>query len=297
VECDGVEFGFSNNGNKATAGSGGAIYLSGSRLTADNCTFRNNQAQAGDGGAIAAYTSTVTIDTDYPLSSASVTTDRLTPGAPQATTCDPKLKRCSSLYSNTATNSTAANGNGGAIFASDSNLKVNKTILNDNLAQRGGAIYQAGVSATGAISNTLVYSNTSLQPFGAGMRVAGGVMTLRHATLANNTGGAGYSPGSVQSYIYNSIFWGNSTVSFNPLTAAVCNIDQGGTAGPAANPLFMSPGGGEDYRLRLGSPALDACSSGLPFDLLNIPRPAGSQYDMGAYELVITHLYLPVVLQ
>lgn len=44
VECDGMDFGFSNNGNKATGGSGGAIYLSGGTFIADNCIFRNNQA-------------------------------------------------------------------------------------------------------------------------------------------------------------------------------------------------------------------------------------------------------------
>jgi predicted outer membrane repeat protein len=65
VECDGVDFGFIPQGNRATAGSGGAIYLSGS-VDCRNCTFRGGQAQAGDGGAIAAYTSTVSIDTDYP---------------------------------------------------------------------------------------------------------------------------------------------------------------------------------------------------------------------------------------
>ncbi len=61
VECDGADFGGSSNGNSATAGDGGAIYLSGSTLSADNCTFRNNQA-TGNGGAIAAYTSTFTIN-------------------------------------------------------------------------------------------------------------------------------------------------------------------------------------------------------------------------------------------
>jgi hypothetical protein len=297
VECDGAEFGFSNNGNTATAGSGGAIYLSGSFFAADNCTFRNNQAQAGDGGAIAAYTSTVTIDTDYLSVSAATSADRLAPGAPQATACDPNLRRCSSLYSNTATNSTVSNGNGGAIFVSASALKVSNTIFNDNLAQRGGAIYQDGAAATGIISNTLVYSNTSLQLLGAGIRVSGGVMTLRHATLANNIGGAGYSPGIVQSYIYNSIFWGNTTASFNPLTDTSCNIDQGGTAGPAINPLFAAPGGGENYELSLRSPAVDACLSGLPRDLLNVPRPAGSQYDAGAFEMVVKQIYLPFVVQ
>jgi hypothetical protein len=298
VEFDGVEFGGTNNGNKATTGSGGAIYLSGSTLLADNCTFRNNQAQAGNGGAIAAYTSTITIDTDYPVTLGPLERkeDRSNPSAQLATACDPLLRQCSSLYLNTATNSTVSNGNGGAIFANGSSLTVSNTYLHRNTAQRGGAIYQEGASAIGNISNTLVYSNTSLLSLGAGIRVSGGAMTVTHATLANNTGGAGYSPGAVQSYVYNTIIWGNTVAAFGSLTAAVCNIDQGGTAGPASNPRFVSPGAGEDYRLLPGSPAIDACSTGLPRDLINVARPIGPRFDMGVYEMFVT-IYLPVILR
>lgn len=291
VECDGAIFGFSNNGNKATSGSGGAIYLSGSTLVADNCTFRNNQAQAGGGGAIAAYTSTVTLDIDYPTALQSTTRDLGTasPAAPEATACDPRIQPCSSLYAN------SASGNGGAIYSNAGTLAVNSSFLHRNTAQRGGAIYQEGAGATGVISNTLVYSNTSLLAFGAGIRVQTGAMTVRHATLANNVGGAGYSPGSVLSYIYNTIIWGNSTAAFGALTDASCNIDQGGVAGPAANPLFFAPGGGEDYRPQFGSPAIDACASGLPLDLRNTSRPQGAKYDMGAFEIAASRLYLPML--
>ena len=262
LRCDGAEFGGNVNGNSATAGSGGAIYLSGSTFLAENCIFRNNQAVTGHGGAIAAYTSTLTIDTDYPaaLSPVNQIEDRSSPSAPLATACDPRRGRqCSSLYSNFA-----SNGYGGAIFTSGSNLTVSNTYLHHNTAQRGGAIYQEGATSGGSLANVLVYSNTSIQAFGAGVRVAGGAMTMWHATLAYNTGGAGYSPGTLQSYIYDTIIWGNTSPAFGALAEAVCNIDQGGTAGPATNPLFLSPGVGEDYRLGPGSPATNACSTGLP---------------------------------
>jgi predicted outer membrane repeat protein len=296
VELDGVEFGSSTNGNSATAGSGGAIFLSGSTLLADNCTFRNNQAQAGNGGAIAAYTSTLTIDSDYPAPLGPVTqlTDRAGPSAPLATACNPLSRQCSSLYLNTATNSTASNGNGGAIFTNGSNLTITNTYLHRNSAQRGGAIYQEGATSVGSVSNTLVYSNTSSIALGAGIRMAGGAMTLTNDTLANNIGGAGYSPGSGQSYVHDTIIWGNSVAAFGALTDAVCNIDQGGTAGPATNPQFVSPGVGEDYRLRPSSPAIDACDTGMARDLLNVPRPIGIRFDMGAFE-IHPLLYLPIV--
>ena len=205
VECDGAIFGFSNNGNKATAGSGGALYLSGSTFTADNCTFRNNEAQAGNGGAIAAYTSTVSIDTDYPaalnaqIENPTGTPERSGPNEPLATACDPATTQCSQFTANRAISSTVSNGNGGAIYNNASVLKVNNTYLHRNEAVRGGAIYQENAAARGWLSNTLVYSNTSLVSFGAGIRHAGGAMTLTHVTAANNVGGAGFSPGSAQS--------------------------------------------------------------------------------------------------
>ena len=136
LECDGVNFGASSSGNQATVGSGGAIYLSGSTFTSDNCTFRNNQAQAGNGGAIAAITSTLTIDTDYPAALIAQTQvlDRLNPASPYASACNPNLRQCSSLYLNTST------GFGGAIYSNNSNMTVENTYLHRNTAQRGGAI-------------------------------------------------------------------------------------------------------------------------------------------------------------
>jgi hypothetical protein len=189
-----------------------------------------------------------------------------------------------------------ANGNGGAIYSNASALTVNSAYLHRNTAARGGAIYQEGAGAIGNISNTLIYSNTSLQALGAGIRNSGGAITMTHATLANNVGGAGYSPGAVQSYIYNTIIWGNSTGAFGALTTATCNIDQAGIAGAATNPLFVSPGAGENYRLQPGSPAIDACATGLSADLVNILRPKNALFDMGAFEFM-ARVYLPVIIK
>ncbi len=299
VECDGADFGYVNDGNTAASGSGGAIYLSGSTLLADNCVFRHNSA-ADNGGAIAAFTSTVTLDVDYPSPVALAVAgsgDRLSLAGigPQATACQPASGQCGSLHNNTAGTVLTTTGSGGAIYTSDSLLSVNQTYLHRNVAARGGAIYQVGAASRSYISNTLVYSNTSTQAFGAGIRVAAGAITITHGTLANNVGGAGFSPGSVSSYLYDTIIWGNSTAAYGALTATSCNIDQGGTAGPASNPLFVSAGASEDYRVLYNSPAVDACVSGLTTDISNRVRPFGARYDMGAHEFPVHPVYLPVV--
>ncbi len=302
VECDGAIFGFGTNGNKANVGSGGALYLSGSTLTADNCVFRGNQALAGDGGAMAAYTSTVSIDTDYPAAlqrpiDPLSPIERLTPDAPLATACNPDTAQCSLFVSNVAISSTASNGNGGAIYSNASALSINTTYLQRNQAARGGALYQENAAARSWLSNTLVYSNTSLLSLGAGIRNSGGAMTLTHVTAANNVGGAGFSPSGAQNYVYNTVIWGNSVAAFGALAATSCNIDQGGTAGPATNPQFVAAGAGENYRLASGSPAIDACATGLARDLDNATRPFGAQFDMGAYENHTHYVFLPLILR
>ena len=48
--------------------------------------------------------------------------------------------------------------------------------------------------------------------------------------------------------------------------------------------------------LAFGSPAVDACDSGLGTDLDNQLRPFGEGYDMGAYEQITYWNYFPVVL-
>ena len=122
------------------------------------------------------------------------------------------------------------------------------------------------------------------------------MITLRHATLAHNTGGAGFSLNSSTANVYNTIIWGNSETAYSPLAVAECNIDQGGTAGLAVNPQFLSPTVGV-FRPVLGSPAIDACATGLTNDLLGTPRPIGSLFDMGAYEGLPPMIFLSIVLR
>ncbi|MBN2001726.1 MAG: hypothetical protein JXA21_00100 [Anaerolineae bacterium] len=287
VQCDGAEFGAGANGNRATNGSGGAIYLGGSLLIADNCTFRNGQATQ-HGGAIAAYTSTLRIYATYPT--LLLATER--PAGPQplgpqaiqsSTPCNPLTGECSSFYGNVANSDGDTVGDGGAIYSDNSALAVNHTILYNNHAYHGGAIYQTGAGATGTVANSMIYSNTIAHPLGAGIRRSGGAFTVTHTTLANNAGGAGFS--GYVSAVSNTIAWGNTAGGFTVTpTLAACNIDQSGQAGISVNPLFVAPGAGEDYHLVGGSPAINACATGDALDLDNITRPVGAGYDMGAYE-------------
>jgi predicted outer membrane repeat protein len=285
VRCDGAIFGQSDDGNHAAV-SGGAIYLDNSALIAENCTFQANQAQ-DHGGAIAAFTSTLTIKANLitPVSLAMErerASENLATLEPAATIRDPLLGYPSRFRDNIADNDGNNTGAGGAIYLSNSSLQMDQTVLNGNSAYYGGAIYQSGAASVSEVRNSLVYSNTVSLAFGAGIRKGDGAFTVRHVTLANNIGGSGFS--GVADGAYNSIAWGNDGFpgfSTAPLDAS-CNIDDGGNTGIDMDPLFISPR--TNYNLLPGSPAIDACATGLPVDLIARARPVGAGYDMGAYE-------------
>lgn len=298
VRCDGAVLGSNADGNHATAGAGGALYLSGSIFNADNCTFRNSRATQ-HGGAIAAYTSTLNIFATYPPLAEVAQAVELERGlysttASAAKVCDPLIEQCSAFYGNVADSDSNSSGDGGAIYTNDSTLNVQYTYLYRNSARFGGGIYQTGASAAAEVANTLVYSNTSNS---GGLHRNAGAFTLAHVTLANNLVGAGFA--GTATVVTNTIAWGNTAGGFMIVpTLTSCNIDQSGNAGVNVDPQFMSPGAGENYRLSASSPAIDACATGLPLDLDNIARPIGDLFDMGAYEGAgAVYIYLPLVLR
>ncbi|MBN1372797.1 MAG: hypothetical protein JW987_12725 [Anaerolineaceae bacterium] len=296
VECDGAIFGAPLAGNAATSGSGGAIFVSSSTLDADNCDFLYNQA-AENGGAIAALTSTVKIVATYEEGAVIITAMRqdITPDAATilSTACDPLSDECSGLFNNTADSDGNTTGHGGAIYSNGSNLTVSQTYLHHNAAYRGGAIYQIGTASVANVSNCLIHHNSVTIASGAGIRRSEGIFNIYHTTLADNVGGSGFS--GQANIAYNSIAWGNTTDGFSAVPVeSACNIDDGGLAGVNVDPEFVVPGA--DYHLKSTSPAIDACSTGLPTDLEGNTRPVNGWYDIGAYERLHS-TYLPLILR
>ncbi|MBN2006326.1 MAG: S8 family serine peptidase, partial [Anaerolineae bacterium] len=153
VRCDGAILGKDNDGNQAAV-DGGALYLSDSTLTAENCIFRDNRA-ANHGGAIAAYNATLDVHAYYGTlagmaageSEARDAALTAAPLAPTATACNPKVELCSAFFNNVADSDGNTTGYGGAIYNNDGTLTVNHTVLYTNTAYYGGAIYQAGTNA------------------------------------------------------------------------------------------------------------------------------------------------------
>jgi predicted outer membrane repeat protein len=250
------------NGYPNTARYGGGVYLENSSLDFAG-RMTDNAASAGGGGIAALDGSTLTI-------------------------------RDAALQRNTA------EGSGGGIYAQDGTVHVNRTRMDRNTARWGGAFFQTGAASVADLHNTLIYSNTATARLGAGIRSAGGIVTMTHTTLAHNVNGAGYSQENTEGFAVNSIAWGNEHGGFwvtSGTLSGECSLDQTENAGPALNPQFIAPGEGEDYHLDGGSPAVDRCSTGLAHDLDGVARPIGEGYDAGAYEYGSWDVYLPLTLR
>lgn len=299
VRFDGTVVGSELGGNQATTGYGGALYLDNSTMTAQNTTFINNQA-ADHGGAIYAFMSSLAINANLNSPTVNTSAERhdetLDGSFIQASACDPLTRECSALVGNIADSNLNNNGQGGAIYLSESLMSMSQTYLHDNVAYYGGAILQIGNSSASTISNSLIHHNTVALALGAGIRRQNGTFNLIQVTITDNTGGSGFSGEATSAS--NTIAWESLYPGFSiPPLSYACNIDNGGNAGPSIDPLFINPGIGRNYHLLSQSPAVDACLTGEPVDLENYPRPIGTGFNMGAYEKIQYPVHLPLILR
>ncbi len=177
----------------------------------------------------------------------------------------------------------------GGLFLNGGGADLYKVSVSFNSAsqQVGGvlAMNSANVKATG-----FKVANNSVQNGGVGgMFVDGGVLSLKQATLATNSGAQLFLMNSMSVSIRSSIIWGSGNgdaVASNlqsQLPGSIHNsiIDWGGFATQGylrANPLFVDAPAG-NHNVQSGSPAVD---SGDPLGV----DADGSRCDMGAHSIV-----------
>ncbi len=255
-----------------TTGGGGAALMSGSALTAINCTWRDNHVSNayGSGGAILAHGARLGVDSTF--------------GGGPAGMLPP-----TQFIGNRAGVSNSA---GGAIAVFEGAVAtIAHAILVSNTAMNGGAIAVENAAVT--LENLVIAQNHADNS-------AGGLIimfprqppTVRQCTIAQNDH-YGFDGSGGTTTFQNCVFWGNqfSQIAPEALTAIVtyCDIETGysGTGNIDSNPFFVAAAA-LNYDLGAGSPCRDAGMS-LPTvtnDCIGTPRPYSSGWDMGAYEFV-----------
>ncbi len=195
------------------------------------------------------------------------------------------------LMSNTAQN-------GGGVYAL-SPLMVNRSkFISNSVTVDGGAIYHAGVGDS-RITNALLTRNGAART-GAGLYLnSSGRVELLHATIAGvnlnpqaailiANGSVGITNTIVASHsMAMSMMSGSVFEDYNLFFANSLFLSSAVSSGGhsfVADPMFAAPTG-DDYHLRLESPAIDnGAYAVVSMDLDSNRRPIGSGFDIGAYE-------------
>ena len=288
------------NGNGSTVDGAGSHQImrvrNGGDLTLDDITLQNGSVSGVAGGAILI---------DHADSSLTITDSVFTDNASSSTAGGAAVRMKGDVLTITDSafsNNSSTNGIGGAISLADGagSATISKTTFSGNTASgSGGAIHSDGYSLT-IINSTFSgnTSNTGSGSGGSGIHLDGGSHSLKHVTIASNSGG---SAGLV-------IVSGATVAMENSLLADNADADCSGTLSTNTGNLIEdgSCGGGDIsgapllaalangvHTLGNGSAAIDAaaCLADVDDDQLGTARPqdydgssSSTECDAGAVE-------------
>lgn len=208
--------------------------------------------------------------------------------------------------------------NGAAIWTGNATLAIDGSTFAGNQAEEiGGAIFN---NASATIRNSTFYKNRTAPTGGlwAGAIYNQGNMMLINITIANNSalggGGISYGDGSNTSLLNVILAYNSPGNCLGPVTSLGHNLESANSCGLNAagdmintNPLLgpLADNGGSTHTMALlpGSPAIDAGSNAQcpSVDQRNVRRPQDGdlngpdECDIGAYEVAIQQLFVPIV--
>jgi hypothetical protein len=285
-------------------------------LVIDDMTIQNGHNTTGDGGGITHWGGTLT------LSRVKVTGNTAKNGGGIISTGT--LTMTDSVVSANTAND--ASGYGGGLFLSapsgESVNLVNVTISGNTATYHSGGIHNQGSGSTLNLTNVTVSGNTA-QVNGAMTSTNSAAVNILNNTIVDNHYSSGGANGGIGVFatinIKNTIISGNDgmncyidaggsmvSLGYNLDSGSTCNFTQTGdlqNTYPILGPLADNGGPTQTHAL-LGatilhppSPAIDAgTNTGCPAtDQRGVPRPQGTHCDIGAFELRIYSIYLPLV--
>jgi hypothetical protein len=210
------------------------------------------------------------------------------------------LESPATFAGNVVTGNVAGAGGGGLFvgYGMDSRpiTLTNNVFAGNTSGSEGGGLLAVSTPAT--MINTVIVDNQSGQD-GSGCHIDGFGAHLVHTTIARNRGGDGYGlfayGGSSQVVLTNTLVYSQEVGIYAPtplveIHGILWYSNTANYSGPAitithaltGSPVFVDPDAG-DYRLRLGSAAIDAgLQAGVAADVVGWPRDAWP--DLGAYE-------------
>lgn len=289
-----------------SAGKHGAIFNDWGTLSVVDSTFTGNTA-VNKAGAIINYGHDMTVARCLFAGNSANTAGAVsypnTSGTPSATNHN--------IFVDCTFSNNVASMDGGAVIG-DGNASYDRCVFVRNSAGRYGTIALRGDTNFVLTLTNCVFA-TNVAKYGGAICINGsvgalGVVAIMNCTFANNAllatgkGGAIYTmkPSTNESSVFslvNCIVWGNMTNAIDrsgttqPLPiVSYSDIDQASYAGINDNlsedPLFVDAATA-NYHLQGSSPCINA-GTGINApaeDLEGIPRPQGSGFDMGAYEI------------
>ena len=288
-------------GNSASDNGGGIYCVFSSHATITNCTISGNEATDLGGGVVC-------LESSNPNFSGCTITGNsagIMGGGFYWYNSSPTLTDC------TVADNVSDGAGGGIVSYSSSATITNCRVRENSASSSGGGIRCFYDGAT--ITNCIVSSNSGWN--GGGIECTGGSPAIANCTVSGNTatgsGGGIYSSSTSTPAITNCIVWGNTPTevyvgSGGTPTVTYCDV-QGGWAGTGnidADPLFIDAKPGlmipsfMNWRLRPGSPCIDAATSAAPAPATDIDGRAryddptttntgggaSPYYDIGAHE-------------
>ncbi len=288
-----------------TAPNGAGVSLINSLGILHHNTIFSNTATIG-GGGLFAYEGAPTLSSNVIISN---TADEIGGGLYFFNTAS------TLLYNTIAGNRTDMFG-GGSGIASCAPILIGNLVIGNEAAWGGGISLWYSDST---LTNNVIADNRAAVR-GSGLWIGGSHPSLRHTTLARNTGGDGSgvlvaNAGSALSTVamtntilvshtvgisvtsgstatLEATLWGNGTDWDGAGTIVTGTIDIWG------DPAFVNPDGG-DYHIGSGSAARNAgVNAGVTTDIDGDFRPQGGGYDIGADEFKEgIRLYLPMTVK